>query len=310
MFFTDFAFELTQEVADILIDHGIDSAQLNGLLANENSRKFSQVAGVFNSNGESDFKFVSPDGQNFHSGLSGFIGPVSLSGEKSGWDFGFDMESFYQFNPGNTVSPTLDQIQQLPDDPSLAPGPFVSNSFQRVQYSSSTKDQLPTITLADDISSWEVGDQIMVASTSFDSRDSEVFTIINCDECSDHQVKLDRVADNTHWGRISDRTGIDQRAEVGLLSRNVRFYGEMSSNSCQYAYTRESLDPDSPNHDQNGPANQCAYMVEINGGENIDMHGAHMITTSGFTNYHVSHVEIFNAGQLDTRFIGIIPVMW
>ena len=208
------------------------------------------------------------------------------------------------------MSPTLDQIQQLPDDPSLAPGPFVSNSFQRVQYSSSTKDQLPIITLADDVSSWEVGDQIMVASTSFDSRDSEVFTIINCDECSDHQVKLDRVADNTHWGRISDRTGIDQRAEVGLLSRNVRFYGEMSSNSCQYAYTRESLDPDSPNHDQNGPANQCAYMVEMNGGENIDMHGAHMITTSGFTNYHVSHVEIFNAGQLDTRFIGIMPVMW
>ena len=307
LFFTDFLFELSQEIADILGEHGIDSIQLNGLLANENSRKFSQIAGVFNSSGESDFKFVSPDGQDFHSGLTGFIGPVSLSGEKSGWDFGFDIESFYQWNAANTMIVTVDQVQQLLDGLIEMSQPFIENSFQRVQYSSSTKGQTPIITLADNVSSWEVGDQIMVASTSFDSRDSEVFTIVNCDECSDHQVKLDRVADTTHWGRISDRTGIDQRAEVGLLSRNVRFYGEMSSNSCQYAYTRESLDPDSPNHDQNGPTNQCAYMVEMNGGEDIDMHGAHMITTAGFTNYHVSHVEIFNAGQ---PRLARYPVHW
>lgn len=27
------------------------------------------------------------------------------------------------------------------------------------------------------------------------------------------------------------------------------------------------------------------------------MHGAHMIATHGFKNFHMSHVEIFNAGQ-------------
>ena len=27
------------------------------------------------------------------------------------------------------------------------------------------------------------------------------------------------------------------------------------------------------------------------------MHGAHMIATRGFKNYHVSHIEVFNAGQ-------------
>ena len=32
-------------------------------------------------------------------------------------------------------------------------------------------------------------------------------------------------------------------------------------------------------------------------GVDRDMHGAHMITTSGFDNYHVSHVELFNVGQ-------------
>ena len=43
------------------------------------------------------------------------------------------------------------------------------------------------------------------------------------------KVKIDRIPSFTHWGRIDSRTGIDQRAEVGLLSRNVRFYGELGT---------------------------------------------------------------------------------
>ena len=43
--------------------------------------------------------------------------------------------------------------------------------------------------------------------------------------CNINQLKLDRSPDYNHWGRIDQRTGLDQRAEVGLLSRNVRFYG-------------------------------------------------------------------------------------
>ena len=67
---------------------------------------------------------------------------------------------------------------------------------------------------------------------------------------------------------------IDQRAEVGLLSRNVRFYGEMSANSCQYAKTREQLNPGSANADNNW----CWYFENMEGVDR-DMHGAHMITT-------------------------------
>ena len=79
-----------------------------------------------------------------------------------------------------------------------------------VSYSSSTRGNPQIITLTDNVSSWEVGDQLVVASTGFDSRESEVFTIVDCDSCNNNQVKLDRVADYTHWGRISERTGIDQ----------------------------------------------------------------------------------------------------
>ena len=67
----------------------------------------------------------------------------------------------------------------------------------------------------------------------------------------------------------------------------------MSSDSCQYAFTRESLNPDSPNYG----VSWCDYFTQMNGGVDRDMHGAHMITTAGFTNYHVSHIELFNVGQ-------------
>ena len=110
---------------------------------------------------------------------------------------------------------------------------------QSVQYSSSQKGQNPTITLVDDISSWHVGDKIVIASTGYDARDSEVFTITA--KIGRNQLRLDRPADHTHWGRIDSVTGIDQRAEVGLLSRNVRFYGEMSFHRCRKAVTREAL---------------------------------------------------------------------
>ena len=71
--------------------------------------------------------------------------------------------------------------------------------------------------------------------------ESETFNLVDCPECSEFQVKIDRTPSYTHWGRIDSRTGIDQRAEVGILSRNVRFYGEMNAEECQYAFTRESL---------------------------------------------------------------------
>ena len=116
---------------------------------------------------------------------------------------------------------------------------FESQVKQSVRYSSTKKTSKPTITVTDDVSSWHVGDKIVIASTGFDARDSEIFTIQQ--KIGSNQLVLDRPAKHTHWGRIDSRTGIDQRAEVGLLSRNVRFYGDMSFHRCRKAVTREAL---------------------------------------------------------------------
>ena len=71
---------------------------------------------------------------------------------------------------------------------------------------------------------------------------------------------------------------------------------------CDYARTRESLDEDSPNR----KVNWCPYFAEMEG-EDIDRHGAHMVGTKKFRNFHVSHIEVFNAGQ---PWLARYPLHW
>ena len=306
VFFTDFVYYLSEEFFNVLSPYGINASNgidTSELFASEINSKYSQIAGIFNTKGQADMKWATPEADGtFHFGLKAFVGPVDLGGEKSGFDFAIQTSHSFQWNWNNKTEPSVDDIQGYIDADTY-PNMMFNKGFQRVDYTSSTQDEQPIITLTDDVTSWKVGDEIMVASTSFDARDSEVFTIIECDSCSANQLKLDRAAEYTHWGRISPRTGIDQRAEVGLLSRNVRFYGEMSADKCQYAYTRESLDPNSPNHG----VSWCDHMTYLNGGKDVDMHGAHMIFTAGFDNVHLSHIEIFNAGQ---PRLARYPVHW
>ena len=128
-------------------------------------------------------------------------------------------------------------------------------------------------------------------------------------ECNANQIKLDRSPSFTHWGRIDPHTGADQRGHVGLLSRNVRFYGEMNPDGkCKYAKTRDQLalrngeEPPESVRD----ANWCWYYTDVNGGE-MDLHGGHIMATKDFDNFHLSHIEIFNAGQ---PLFGRYPVHW
>ena len=289
-FWTDFYYELTSNL-DRVLSPFMDTSELSTILRDSSITKYTQIAGVFNEKGQSKFAAQRPVSSGFHSGLNTFVGPIDLEGEKSGFDFGIEIKSTW---PSGMSKSEVDQIVR-----GQASNTFKQNFRQSVKYSSSQRGQAPIITVKDDISSWLVGDKIVIASTGFDARDSEVFTITQ--KIGKNQLKLDRPAEYTHWGRIDSRTGIDQRAEVGLLSRNVRFYGEMGS-KCDYAFTRESLDSSSRMHLHNW----CEYFADLEG-EDRDMHGAHMIFTEGFDNVHVSHLEVFNAGQ---PRLARYPVHW
>uniref|UniRef100_A0A5F8GU75 hyaluronoglucosaminidase n=1 Tax=Monodelphis domestica TaxID=13616 RepID=A0A5F8GU75_MONDO len=91
--------------------------------------------------------------------------------------------------------------------------------------------------LVDDVSSWKPGDQIVVASTDYSMYQTEEFTLLPCPECNNYQVKVRETPQFLHMGEMVD--GVDMRAEVGVLSRNVVIRGEMEAscyadNKCQF----------------------------------------------------------------------------
>jgi cell migration-inducing and hyaluronan-binding protein len=66
-------------------------------------------------------------------------------------------------------------------------------------------------------SSWVVGDEIVLASTDFDPRQAEVRRIA---AISGNTITLDKPLANMHFGKVT--FDVDQRGEVGLLTRNVK----------------------------------------------------------------------------------------
>jgi cell migration-inducing and hyaluronan-binding protein len=68
-----------------------------------------------------------------------------------------------------------------------------------------------------DATGWRAGDEIVLASTDFDPRQAERRTVA---AVRGNTITLDRPLDYMHFGEIT--FGVDQRGEVGLLTRNVR----------------------------------------------------------------------------------------
>jgi cell migration-inducing and hyaluronan-binding protein len=68
-----------------------------------------------------------------------------------------------------------------------------------------------------DASGWRAGDAIVLASTDFDPRQAEKRTIAAIDG---NAITLDRPLEYMHFGAVT--FGVDQRGEVGLLTRNIR----------------------------------------------------------------------------------------
>jgi len=75
-------------------------------------------------------------------------------------------------------------------------------------------------------SGWRKGDEIALASTDFDSRQAERRTIT---AIRGNKITLDRALDYMHFGEIT--YGVDQRGEVGLLSRNIKIQSSEDSQS-------------------------------------------------------------------------------
>uniref|UniRef100_A0A8K9UEB0 hyaluronoglucosaminidase n=1 Tax=Oncorhynchus mykiss TaxID=8022 RepID=A0A8K9UEB0_ONCMY len=126
------------------------------------------------------------------------------------------------------------------------------------------------LNLQDDVRTWQPGNQVVVASTDYSMHQAEEFTLLPCPSCTSRQVRVQGRPQFGHVGEIVD--GVDMRAEVAMLSRNILIYGEME-NACY-------------------GNNWCQFFGH-------DTYGGHIKVCifGNFTSVHLSHVELRNMGQ-------------
>lgn len=80
-----------------------------------------------------------------------------------------------------------------------------------------------------DARGWRKGDEIVLASTDFDPRQAEKRTIAAIEG---NAITLDRPLEYMHFGEVT--FGVDQRGEVGLLTRNIRIQASEDAESTYF----------------------------------------------------------------------------
>uniref|UniRef100_A0A8C6T4R3 Cell migration inducing hyaluronidase 1 n=1 Tax=Neogobius melanostomus TaxID=47308 RepID=A0A8C6T4R3_9GOBI len=139
----------------------------------------------------------------------------------------------------------------------------ITASSQWVQGSNSS-----IVELAEPPQGWGPGDRIVVASTDYSMHQAEEFTLLPCPGCSATQIRVAGTAQFLHVGELVD--GVDMRAEVGLLTRNILLRGEMQ----EKCYGHHA----------------CKFF-------SFDTFGGHLKVERGFKAAHVSGVELHHMGQ-------------
>ncbi|XP_037071090.1 cell surface hyaluronidase-like [Pollicipes pollicipes] len=149
---------------------------------------------------------------------------------------------------------------------------------EMASYAAGTTPSMEVIlTMTDDIGSWETGDRIVIASTDFNRDQEEEFDLLDCPNCDATQVKVMGPIWYTHWGEITD--GVDMRGEVGDLTRNVQFHGQMED-ACYGNNLCDSFD--------------------------YDTFGGHIKMLSGFNSARIENAEFYHMGQQPV--IGSYPI--
>ena len=105
------------------------------------------------------------------------------------------------------------------------------------QLSQTAAKDATTITLAQSATNWAVGDEIVIASTDFEAHQAEKRTITAISG-NQRTISLDEPLDYMHYGVLqsydSGARQLDERAEVGLLSRNITIQGDAASESAGF----------------------------------------------------------------------------
>jgi len=127
------------------------------------------------------------------------------------------------------------------------------------------------VELEDEPVGWRMGDKLVIASTDFNMYQAEVVEVVECSECHHHLSCSCIVAGEIkfmHYGQMYK--GLDMRAEVGLLSRNVLISGETADEE--------------------------------------DKFGGHIKALRGFRDFRICGAELTRMGQYGVK--GRYPIHW
>ena len=118
------------------------------------------------------------------------VGPVDLGGMKSGFQFSAEFHNDWTFRSveANNFLNLEDLPAAIENGFANMPGIFKKTHTSEIRYSGPKKGQNPILNLHANVATWKTGDKIVVAATSWDPKESEVFSIVECPECTEFQV--------------------------------------------------------------------------------------------------------------------------
>lgn len=101
------------------------------------------------------------------------------------------------------------------------------------QLSATANISATSITVKDEAGSWRVGDKLVIAPSGFEADEYEVVTV---NAVSGKQISFSPALKYTHWGTLQTFEGktLDQRAAVGLLTRNIVIRGDGDSDDINF----------------------------------------------------------------------------
>ncbi len=140
---------------------------------------------------------------------------------------------------------------------------------------------------------WEVGDHIVIASSSADYRHEEVRTIETIRNLGDgtSEISFNLPLNHFHYGEIetygtgSNQRSIDMRAEVALLSRNVKIQG-LASQDTDHTFGDRAL-------------------IEAGMSQGV---GGHIMVMGSASTVVLDNVQLHGMGQ--TGRLGRYPIHW
>ncbi|XP_052080396.1 cell surface hyaluronidase-like [Mytilus californianus] len=152
----------------------------------------------------------------------------------------------------------------------------------------------PVLTFIEDVSTWEAGDTVVIASTDYDWRQAEDKTLIECPSCNDNQIRVSGPLKFTHYGEIYKN--VDMRGEVGLLTRNILFDSEDAEGSTTYGGNLKVLKGFKSVHIENAEFNDLGQQ-EVLGRYPIHFHICEDVDENKATRPWIKHNAIHHSNS-------------